>query len=113
MFRFETTNIPYQKAGAQAEARPSQAKATLPGPAYRFVKPEPPKARPKPGLPGQARAGTSLQAGEVHKRFVRVHTTLVTFSYLVISDRIRRNDYSRFWQMGMARIDEITRIFLE
>jgi hypothetical protein len=43
----------------------------------------------------------------------RVHTTLVTFSYLVISDRIRRNDYSRFWQMGMARIDEITRIFLE
>ena len=39
-----------------------------------------------------------------------VHTTLVTFSYLVISDW---NDYSQFWQMGMARIDKITRTFLE
>jgi hypothetical protein len=30
------------------------------GPAYDFLKPKPPKARPKPGLSGQAGAGTSL-----------------------------------------------------
>jgi hypothetical protein len=61
MCKLETTSATLPKAGAQAKARPGQAKANLPGPACRFVKPEPPKARPKPGLPGQARAGTSLR----------------------------------------------------
>ena len=39
----------------------------------------------------------------VHLTFIlviRVHTTLVTFSYLVISDRIRRNGYPLFLADG-------------
>jgi hypothetical protein len=32
------------------------------GPAHDFSRPEPPKARPKPGLLGQAGAGTSLDS---------------------------------------------------
>jgi len=50
----------HQKAGAQAKARPSQVGLLAFGLAHDFVKPEPTKARPKPGLSGQARAGTSL-----------------------------------------------------
>ncbi|KDR83049.1 hypothetical protein GALMADRAFT_866563 [Galerina marginata CBS 339.88] len=50
------------KAPAQAKARPGQARVLAFGPARTFVKPEPPQARPKPGLSGQARAGTSLVA---------------------------------------------------
>jgi hypothetical protein len=52
--------LPYQKAGAQAKARPGQANFLAFGLACDFTKPEPPKARPKPGLSGQAGAGTSL-----------------------------------------------------
>ena len=48
------------KALAQAKARPGQARILALGPAHDFFKPKPPKARPKPGLSGQARAGTSL-----------------------------------------------------
>ena len=49
-----------QKPLAWAKARPSQAQLLAFGLAHNFLKPEPPKARPKPGLSGQAGAGTSL-----------------------------------------------------
>ena len=52
----------YKKAGAQAKARPGQANVSAFGLACDFTKPKPPKARPKPGLSGQAGAGTSLGA---------------------------------------------------
>ena len=48
------------KAPAWAKAKPSQAWLLAFGPAHNFLKPRPPKARPKPGLSGQAGAGTSL-----------------------------------------------------
>jgi hypothetical protein len=48
------------KALAWAKARPGQAGVLALGLAHNFLKPRPPKARPKPGLSGQARAGTSL-----------------------------------------------------
>src|SRR6266567_1807014 len=48
------------KAPAWAKAKPSQARLLALGPAHDFPKPKPPKARPKPGLPGQAGAVTSL-----------------------------------------------------
>ena len=48
------------KAMAQAKAKPSQAQANSPGLAWDFSRPEPPKARPKPWLSGQAKASTSL-----------------------------------------------------
>ena len=44
----------------QSQAKPSQANILAFGLACDFTKPEPPKARPKPRLSGQARAGTSL-----------------------------------------------------
>ena len=47
---------------AQAKAKPSQAQANSPGLAWDFSRPEPPKARPKPWLSGQAKASTSLHA---------------------------------------------------
>jgi hypothetical protein len=50
----------YCKAPAWAKARPGQALPLAFGLAYDFAKPEPPQARPKPGLSGQAGAGTSL-----------------------------------------------------
>ncbi len=52
------------KALAWAKARPSQARLLAFGPAHDFLKPKPPKARPKPGLSGQAGAGTSLGFGD-------------------------------------------------
>ena len=51
------------KAPAWAKARPTQAQLLAFGPAHNFLKPEPPKARPKPELSGQAGAGTSLEPG--------------------------------------------------
>ena len=48
------------KAPAWAKARPSQVQLLTFGPAHNFLKPELPKARPKLGLSGQARASTSL-----------------------------------------------------
>ena len=45
---------------AWAKARPSQAGASNFGPAQDFVRPRPPKARPKPPKPGQAGPCTTL-----------------------------------------------------
>src|SRR5882757_7598982 len=51
---------------ALAQAKPSQSQALVGGfgLAWDFRKPKPPQARPKPGLPGQSRAGTSLHTGD-------------------------------------------------
>ena len=48
------------QAPAWAKAGPGQALLLAFGLAYDFARPEPPQARPKPGLSGQARASTSL-----------------------------------------------------
>ena len=48
------------KVLAWAKARPSQAWLLAFGPTHNFLKPKLPKARPKPGLSGQAQASTSL-----------------------------------------------------
>jgi len=57
------------------------------------------------GLTGKCHHTISSPGLNLHNPFPippRVRTALVTFSHLVILDRIRRNDYSRFWQMGMG-----------
>ena len=60
-FMVKNCEIVYKsKAPAWAKARPSQAQLLAFGPAHNFLKPKPPKARPKPGLSGQAGASTSL-----------------------------------------------------
>ncbi|KAJ7687168.1 hypothetical protein B0H17DRAFT_1136485 [Mycena rosella] len=48
------------QAGAQAKAKPGQAKAKCFGPAWDFTGPKPPQAGPKPWPSGQAKAKTSL-----------------------------------------------------
>ena len=61
-FMVKNCEIVYKsKAPAWAKARPSQAQLLAFGLAHNFLKPELPKTRPKPGLSGQAGAGTSLQ----------------------------------------------------
>ena len=60
-FMVKNCEIVYKsKAPAWAKARPSHAQLLAFGPAHNFLKPKPPKARPKPGLSGQAGASTSL-----------------------------------------------------
>src|SRR6266567_3510729 len=73
------------KAPAWAKAKPSQARLLALGPAHDFPKPKPPKARPKPGLPGQAGAVTSLvvvddddDVGDMAKPLSLLSTTWVT-----------------------------------
>ncbi|KAJ7497914.1 hypothetical protein B0H11DRAFT_1909890 [Mycena galericulata] len=43
------------EAMAQARAKPGQAKIAGPGPGFRYLKPEPDEAKPKPWFPSQAK----------------------------------------------------------
>lgn len=77
MYILIISTIFLQQAGAQAPAEPEPARALVDGPGFRFFKPEPPQAKPKPGLSGQAEpahhylklvsTGDSHQANMAHR----------------------------------------------